>query len=204
MEEDDETSVQEAIRNCPSIPDTQDTKHPAGHAYLNCIHFWSLAQAQILFKLNSSVEKGANYMSATAAIPDWRYNKNRTRIWCRGEQNQLGDDRLSNYLYRFIISELPSWRKQLSVQSTDNSSVSTRLAEHRGLPADFPLVTQCVNALAVRPRWPCCLCSSLCRYPSYDARCRGGTTSQFIQTLSLGFSKLCISKTFQSSGPLLF
>lgn len=72
MEEgDEEESVQEVIKNCTSILDTRDTKYPAGHAYLNCTHFWSLAQAQILFKLNSPVEKGANYQSSTTAIPDW-------------------------------------------------------------------------------------------------------------------------------------
>lgn len=73
MEEEDEEeeSMEEVGRNFASILDGQDTKYPAEHTYLNYTHFCSLPQAQILFKLNTSFQKGANYQSSIAAIPDW-------------------------------------------------------------------------------------------------------------------------------------
>lgn len=87
----------------------------------------------------------------------------------------------------------------MSVQSTDNFSVSTRLAELRGLPADFPLVTRWVNAPAVRPRCPCCLCSALCRYPNHYANC-GGEQPHSSSKLFLEVLVLCISKPLSLQG----
>lgn len=59
-EDEKEESVEEISRRFASAPDIQDAESPAENTYLNYANFYSLPQAQILFKLNTPSQKRAN------------------------------------------------------------------------------------------------------------------------------------------------